>query len=149
MEKNLPISVTQGIEPLEDWSHISTPEQLLAEISKRLFVKAVIDSDSVVISDKVPTSGDRSKIWIKTSKPYGIGKLIEGSYKMLYFNGHPVGTPFLASDSFMSPLTENVRKLSEQEVIDYGLPKLQNEDKDKVKNRHSYYIFEPKEISYN
>lgn len=141
------IVVKKGLEPIESWSSlVRNPNSFLEEVASRLMLSWDIDPESVVISDKVPDSSDRTKIWIKTSWPYGIGKIIDGNYQMDYgMSGYMPNIPFQAASSVMEPLKGNVRKLSDNEVKAFGLYSAPEE---KATSKMSWYIFEPKEITY-
>jgi hypothetical protein len=139
--------VKKDIEPLSSWDSLCRdPNEFLDEIASRLILSYTIDAESVVISDKVPTSTDRNKLWIKTSWPYGIAKLISGKYQVDYgMTGFPTAVPFQASDSHPNILMDKVRKLSDVEVKEYGLFFA---DATKATRKMSWYIFEPDDIEY-
>lgn len=132
-------------EPFLKWEDFCTdPKSLFEAFSQYYAVEAKFleNIPSIIISEDVPTPEDRSKIWIKTSAPYGIGILIEGEYQMDYgMQGYPVGTPFLHSS--ISPLIEGLTKLTSQEITDYGL----TDTVSGAKKRMSWYLFIPPTIS--
>lgn len=108
------------------------PKSLLAFIARYLFIELPSEVKSLfVISEKTPHGEDRSKIWIKTSFPYGIGKMIDGEWKMDYgLSGYPVGMPFIHSS--ISPLLEGMRELSNADITNYGLPPLSSSSSEKM-----------------
>lgn len=147
-EKTLELKVKEDREPIPSWDNLCrNPDVFLTEIATRLVAFGSFDPDSIIISENVPSSSDRTKIWIKTSFPYGIGFLIEGSYKMDYgLSGLPVKVPFLAlaTDERLDPLPARTRILSSSEISDYGIPKIS----DKATNPMSWFIFEPLDIEF-
>ena len=132
------------IEPFLSWEdYCENPSMLLAKFAELYGVEAKFLSDipSISISGDVPPPEDRSKIWIKTSKPYGIGLMIEGKYQMDYgMNGIPVNTPFLHKD--FNVLFLGLRKLTSQEITDFGL----TDTVAGAKKRMAWYIFEPGDL---
>ncbi len=138
--------VKNDAEPISSWASLcKDPTTFLSEIASRLALSYDIVFESIVISEKVPEPSDRSKLWVKTSWPYGVGKLIEGKFQMDYgMSGMMPNIPFQANDETFQ-VRDYVRKLSDEEVRNYGLYAA---DKEKAKNRMSWYIFEPREISY-
>lgn len=135
--------------PWPTWQSMALdPESLTKEIASRLMIQADEMSESIFISDDTPPQGEREKLWIKTSWPYGIGKLIAGKYRMDYgMSGFPVNVPFLRSDkSFGTSLPPSLRKLTPEEVLMRGLPRLQDPE-GQTTDRHSYYIFSPAEVN--
>lgn len=136
------IIVKKDIEPVESWESLfKDPQSFFEEVASRLMLSYDIDFNGVVISDKKPTTADRGKIWVKTSWPYAIGKLIGGSWQMDYgMSGFNPNIPFQA---LTDPLKDKVRKLSDTEIKEYGLYRA---DKEKAANRLDWYIFEPGDI---
>lgn len=148
MQRTFNVSVKSTDNPWPAWNSVAkNVESFVSEIAARLVVDADEVSDTTIASDKVPGAGDRTKIWIKTSWPFGIGVLIEGQYQMDYgMSQYPVRIPFLKLESEMTTLRDRVRKLSTEEIEAFGLPKLQTGTD--VTNPVAYYIFEPNPISY-
>lgn len=143
-EQTLRIEEINGIEPIPSWGSLcKTPQTLLTEIAKRLVAVGTLQDTNLIISDKVPTSKERRKIWIKTSWPYGIGYVIEGSYQMDYgMTGLPVNIPFLHTE-FQNTLGF-VRILSSSELEGYGIA----DTNTSAPNRMRWYIFQPPQIKY-
>ncbi len=135
--------VKKGLEPISSWESLfKDPESFFEEVARRLALSYEIDFKGIVISDKPPASIDRSKLWVKTSWPYGVGKIIGGSYQMDYgMSGFNPNIPFQALED---PLKEKVRKLSDAEIKEYGLYRA---DETKAISRLDWYIFEPDEIN--
>lgn len=132
-------------EPNLTWEEVcSDPMKLFEEFARRFVVDAKSFKSLVlaVKNDNVPEPSDRSKIWIKTSWPYGIGIVIDGTYKMDWgLSEYPVDTPFLRKESDMEPLKEFVRQLTSDEIANYGLTNTSGSHKDKMK----WFIFEPED----
>jgi hypothetical protein len=143
----LKLVVKKGLEPIESWTSLcKDPTSFLNEVASRLVGAYDIDDAQVVVSDKVPPPSDRNKLWIKTSWPYGIGKVIEGFYQMDYgMSGYMPNIPFQQQESLAEPLKGFVRKLTTEEVKNFGLFLA---DASKAATRMNWYIFEPEEISY-
>jgi hypothetical protein len=141
------IIVKNDAEPITSWNSLcKDPTTFISELASRLALSYDIISDSIVISEKVPEPSDRSKLWVKTSWPYGVGKLIEGKFQMDYgMSGMLPNIPFQASATLFEPARDFVRKLSDVEVRDFGL---YSADVTKATKKLSWYIFEPNEISY-
>jgi hypothetical protein len=141
------IVVKNDIEPIPSWNSLcKDPTTFISEIASRLALSYDLVFESIVISEKVPEPSDRSKLWVKTSWPYGVGKLIEGKFQMDYgMSGMLPNIPFQASADLFEPARDFVRKLSDVEVRDFGL---YSADSAKAINKMSWYIFEPNEISY-
>lgn len=146
-ETLFPLRTKEDAEPIPDWTSLCrNPETFMNEVAARLLAVGNFSPDSIIISPTVPSNTNRLKIWIKTSFPYGIGYVIEGSYKMDYgMSGMPVDIPFIRKKTLMSPMPGNTRRITDAEATTMGLPKLQGED---ATREVSYYIFEPAEIEY-
>lgn len=141
------IVVRNGSEPMPAWNSLcKDPTSFLNEIASRLGLEFDILFESVIISEKVPEASDRKKLWVKTSWPYGIGKLIDGRFQMDYgMSGMLPNIPFQASVANFDPPKDFVRKLSDVEMKEFGLF---NAADDKAVKRMPWYIFEPQEINY-
>lgn len=146
-DKIFPLEVKADPEPIKDWASLcKDPDTFLKEVANRLVAKGSYTPDGIIISDTVPSTANRRKLWIKTSQPYGIGFVVEGSYKMDYgMSGMVPDTPFLRVKTLMDPLPNNVRTISDSEATTLGLPKLQG---DIATRQVAWYIFEPAEIEY-
>jgi hypothetical protein len=131
-------------EPIDSWESLcKDPSTFLNELTRRLIAVGNISFPGLVISDDVPPASDRGKVWIKTSWPYGIGKTIEGSYKMDYgMSGYPVGIPFLKEE--IRPLKTGLSQLTPNQLNEYGI---QNTS-DNATKRMRWYIFNPPEIKF-
>jgi len=140
------IIVKKGIEPIDSWTSLAkNPTSFLEEVASRLMLSYSIESESIVLSDNVPNASDRSKVWIKTSWPYAIGKVIGGAYQMDYgMSGYVPNIPFQSSD-LIEPLRAKVRKLSDTEIKNFGLYSAPEE---KATLKMHWYIFEPDQIRY-
>lgn len=140
------LEVKKGVEPIDSWKSLcKDPTTFLKEIADRLVLSQDLDIDKVIVSDNVPSPADRGKLWVKTSWPYALGVMIDGSFRMDYgLSGFPVNTPFLALPSIMEPLKGNVAKLSDTDITNYGLTNTTVG----ASNRLRYYIFSPLEVTY-
>jgi hypothetical protein len=143
----LPLKALTPKEPESTWQEFcSNPMRLFEAFAERYVVDASQLKDSIlsVKGDNVPEPADRAKIWIKTSWPYAIGVVIDGTYKMDWgLSEFPVNTPFLYLPSNMEPVPEFVHLLSSQEISDFGLTDTSTgggSDK-----RLRWYIFEPED----
>lgn len=145
MKMNVGINVVSTIDDQDDdWSGICNSKRaFLAFLASRLI--ASVDTNSlsnIVISDTTPRGEDKNKLWVKTSWPYGIGFLGDGEFQMDYsFTGYPVNTPFLHSE--ILPLRDNVRKLSDGDITNFGLTNTKTD----AKNRMFWYMFTPPSIA--
>lgn len=141
------LRIKDDAEPIPNWQSLcGSPEAFLTEVASRMVAVGEFNSDSIIISDTIPSTSNRRKIWIKTSFPYGIGYVIEGSYKMDYgMSGMPVNIPFIRQKTLMDPMPGSTRRITDSEATNLGLPKLQGEE---ANRSVSYYIFEPAEIEY-
>lgn len=140
------IDVLKDPELAPEWPQMcNDPLVFLKEIAKRLFVS--IDpnriSDNTIISPSIPGAGDRSKLWIKTSWPYGVGFIANGEYQMDYgASGYPVGIPFLHQS--ISPKPAYVTELGDLKLKEFGMEEMQT--KTTATKRMFWYIFEPPAI---
>jgi len=139
--------VKKSLEPIDSWASLcKDPNSFLNEVASRLVLSYEIDHENIIISDKIPPPSDRGKVWVKTSWPYGIGKVVEGKYQMDYgMSGYPAFIPFQQSDLIIKPLKGFVRELTGSEIKDFGLFLA---DITKAPNRMNWYIFEPEDIEY-
>ena len=107
-----------------------SPRSLLNYIASSLLF-TVPDVDNIYIGEKAPKGKDRGKIWIKTTFPYGIGKLLDGEWRIDYgMFGYPVNTPFLHKK--LSVLPEGMKELSDADLDTYGIPKSTSTSTDKM-----------------
>lgn len=142
------IIVKSGVEPITSWDSLCRdPNSFMREVASRLALSFDLVPENIVISEKVPEPSERNKLWVKTSWPYGLGKLIEGKFQMDYgMSGMMPNIPFQASsDSFELATRDFVKKLSDVEIKDFGL---YSADESKAKNKMAWYVFEPAEIQY-
>lgn len=138
MPIKLSIPTTTGEIP-ENYSELfaGSPAKLLSFIIDNLIIEGTID-DKFIASDEKPQGADKIKLWIKTSWPYGIGKLLDGEWGMDFgMCGYPVNTPFLHKK--ITTLKEGLRELTSTELTDYGI----SETSVDAKNRMFWYLFEP------
>ena len=147
--QTLALQVKSGVEPIDSWQSLCRdPNTFLTEVASRIIAVGTFSTDTIVISDKTPAQTERRKIWIKTSFPYGIGFLIEGSYQMDYgMSQYPVNVPFLKKASDMDPLPAYTREIPSSEITAFGLPKLGDKATENTSRLYRYYIFEPSEIT--
>lgn len=138
----LEIKVSQDIEPYTQWPDICrSPNTFFIEIAKRLFVDVDVSQigSNIVISPTIPLSKDRSKVWVKTSWPYGFGIVADGVYKMDYgMSGFPVSIPFLHKQFTVKPAY--VEEIGSLALAEYGMKNIDTVD---AKNRFLWYIFNP------
>lgn len=139
----LKLSVLKGIEPSDTWQSLcKSPASFLQEIADRLGAEFSAVIGDVVLSSSPPDISLRDKVWIKTSPPYAIGKMIGGSYQMDYgMSGFNPNIPFQAKK--FDPMPEGVRQLSSSEVKEFGLYDANDE---KATKKMNWYIFEPLDI---
>lgn len=148
IERRFKVIPVGDANPWPTWDSVAkNPETFIQELASRLMIETETLQQSIIISDSTPKANDRRKIWIKTSWPYGIGMLIAGEFRMDYgMSGYPQNAPFLAKDSDMSSPPDNIRKISQEESENYGLPLIRTA---KIPSeQHSYYIFSPAKIAY-
>lgn len=130
-------------EPNITWEDLcSDPMKLFKEFARRYIVNAnsLKSSTAAIKSDNIPEPVDRGKIWIKTSWPYAIGVVIDGTYKMDWgLSGYPANMPFLWKESKMSPVPGNIHKLTTDEITAFGIVDTTGTDPEKL----SWFIFEP------
>lgn len=143
------IQVIENKEIEESWpKFLNCPSILFKYIADHFFV-SIKDTDlpiGVIISDDVPSGSNRRKLWMKTSWPYGMGFLIEGQYRIDYgITGFPVNIPFLHKE--IEPAYDYVNKLTEEEILTYGLSNMKPSDSDDYTQIMHWYIFNPPEIS--
>lgn len=113
-----------------------SPRELLNFLANSLIFKFPI-GDNIFINDRAPKGEDRGKIWLKTSFPYGIGRLIDGQWRIDYgLCGYPVDTPFLHKSIDVKP--EGLKELSDADLTKYGIPKSDSTSIDKMK----WYLLE-------
>jgi len=137
---NIPLQVIDSIEIDDDWKDVCDKKHLLSFIAKYLI--GTIDQsklDKVIISDEKPRGADKSKIWVKTSWPFGLGFLANGEWQIIYTD-YPQNTPFLSKEIY--PLRDFLRKLSSDDLVAYGI----TDTKPDAKDRMYWYIFEPEPI---
>lgn len=125
-KKLAPLSVAKDKEAQKSWEDITTPYQLLLYIAQFLSVnlQELSTLDEIVNGESPPS--DKTKIWIKTSDPIGIGLPVAGSYKMIY--QYPVNIPFLWMNDLDS-IPGSARPLNDGEL---DQAKLEKPDEDKA-----------------
>lgn len=96
------------------------PEQLLNFIIQHLSLSVNL-INNYIAQEETPKGEEKSLVWIKTSWPYGIGKNIDGEWRVDYsMSGFPANIPFLSVG--METIPQYVKRLSDSEVALYGLP---------------------------
>lgn len=144
---DFPVKSNNSIEPILSWGELcKNPSILIAELAKRFFVS--IDKDqifeNIIISSTIPSSDNRSKVWIKTSWPYGIGIIADGEYKMDYgMSGFPVNIPFLHKEIVTKPAY--VEQIGSITMKEYGIEDFQT--KEGASKRMLWYMFNPPRIT--
>jgi hypothetical protein len=116
---HIPLSIQNDIEQTQSWEGFATPHDFALYCARVLS----IDPDKLEFirgaeaSNLPPT--DKSKVWIKTDIPYGIGIPVGGTeYKMIY--QWPQSTAFLWMGNSNTLPTE-LRRLSTDELEDLKL----------------------------
>lgn len=99
-----------------------SPETLLAKLVQHLVVPAdkINKKSFFVYSPAQPGAEDQSKIWIKTSAPYGIGFFAGGLWNVAY--SIPPG--LISIQSTGQDLPPGYRALTDQEIEAIGLEPL-------------------------
>jgi hypothetical protein len=140
------VEVLKDIELSSSWPQMcNDPLVFLKEIARRLFVPIDTDkiSENIIISPNIPSAENRSKLWVKTSWPYGVGFIANGEYQMDYgASGYPVGIPFLRQS--ISPKPAYVTELGDLKLKEFGMEDMQT--KTTASKRMLWYIFEPPAI---
>ena len=143
----LPIVEVIPIEPNLTWEEFcSDPLKLFKSFSEHFAVEAKIlqSSTPTYSSPDTPPPEERSKLWIKTSWPYGIGYLIGGEYQMDYgMSKYPVGIPFLERDINLTPAKDYITKMNADEIQQGGLWATGSSGV----NKYNWYIFQPPTIT--
>ena len=141
------VEVLKDVELSSSWPQMcNDPLVFLKEIARRLFVPIDTDkiSENIIISPNIPSAENRSKLWVKTSWPYGVGFLANGEYQMDYgASGFPVKIPFLHKNILPKPAY--VTEVGTLKLKEFGMESM--ETNSEAPNRMFWYIFEPPRIS--
>lgn len=134
----------KDLEPIGSWESLcKDPSTFIAELCRRIIAVGGVSTAGLVVSDTVPPASDRGKVWVKTSWPYGIGKTIEGSYRMDYgLSGYPVNIPFLSAE--IRPLKTGLSELTSSQLNNYGI----QDTVSTAPQRMRWYIFNPPVITF-
>lgn len=110
-----PLLVANEKEKNRTWDDLNTPKQLASwfqgifavdiSVFKKIF--------NLYVGPNEPQGGDRGKVHLKTSRPFGVGALVQGSYQYVYQyppniplqfpkNGIPYGVTALTPDELSS-----------------------------------------------
>lgn len=142
----LKLVALEGIEPLKTWeTFCESPDALFKEFASRFAVDAGdLNTVSIIKSTNIPGPENRSKLWIKTSWPYGIGVAIGGVYQMDWgLSGYPANTPFLHAEITDIPGPELI-KIPDSDLVSYGITNTVPGAEDRM----FWYLFTPPEISF-
>lgn len=137
----------QDIEPELTWEDFCQNPYLLLKAFATYFAvegKFLQNLPLMILSSTVPSAADRSKIWIKTSKPYAIGIFADGSYQMDYGpSSLRINVPFLANPLEIDPQIQGLIQMSDEDVTQFGIPQTTAS----AGTRYRWYIFQPGEIT--
>jgi hypothetical protein len=102
------------------WGDFPSPEMFLKWLQSRMFIsgESITSSNNVVSQHQKPGAADAANLWVKTSKPVGIGYFIDGEWEMFY--QYPTDTPFIWP-SINGNIPDGTKKLTNSEIANLGL----------------------------
>lgn len=143
----LKIVALRSIEPNLTWEQFCQKPYLLLKAFAENFAvegKFLDNLPAILFSSETPQAADRSKIWIKTSKPYGIGVFIDGAYQMDWgMSNLQANVPFLANPNDVDPNIQGLGIMSDEDITQFGIPQTTVG----AGTRYRWYMFKPGEIT--
>lgn len=118
-----PLITANEKEKERTWEDLETPRKL-ASWFQRLFavdLGTIKKQFNIYVGPNEPQGGDRGKIHFKTSRPIGIGALVQGKYEYIYQYPQNVPMQFSAGD-----VPFGLSELSAEELSKFGLTNTSN-----------------------
>lgn len=116
-----PLLLASEKEKTRTWEDLGTPSRLADWFQKMFAVdlSSFIDIVDFYIGTNEPEGTQRGKVHFKTSRPYGIGFLVGGSYEYIY--QWQRNTPFRYIATSVTDIPSELTQLTAEQISAYGL----------------------------